>query len=151
MRIVVIDRLTLGNDLDIKKASSLGEVVSYDITPEDKVEERIYPQLYEILLYNENSSHEELTSGAQTALSTYYTNLSKEFASTYLTYICQYIEVLELVEAKDANLGSLNVELVKKLINLNIKSWYENNFTIIEAEDDIHSVLLEGLKEEGGK
>ena len=118
---------------------------------ENKVEERIYPQLYEILLYNENSSHEELTSGAQTALSTYYTNLSKEFASTYLTYICQYVEVLELVEAKDANLGSLNVELVKKLINLNIKSWYENNFTIIEAEDDIHSVLLEGLKEEGGK
>ncbi len=41
MKIVVLDRLTLGDDLDIKGASELGEVIAYDSTAPDEIEERI--------------------------------------------------------------------------------------------------------------
>ncbi len=41
MKIVVLDRLTLGDDLDIKGASELGEVISYDSTEPDEIESRI--------------------------------------------------------------------------------------------------------------
>lgn len=41
MKIVVLDRLTLGEDLDISKAKDYGEVISYDKTDINEVEERI--------------------------------------------------------------------------------------------------------------
>ncbi|MBE7021222.1 MAG: hydroxyacid dehydrogenase [Ruminococcaceae bacterium] len=41
MKIVVLDRLTLGEDLDISGASSLGEVTVYDSTEPEEIEERI--------------------------------------------------------------------------------------------------------------
>ena len=41
MKIVVLDRLTLGDDLDISKAKAFGEVISYDKTDENEVEAHI--------------------------------------------------------------------------------------------------------------
>ncbi|MBE7024612.1 MAG: hydroxyacid dehydrogenase [Ruminococcaceae bacterium] len=41
MNIVILDRLTLGEDLDISAADALGTVVSYDNTPPGAVAERI--------------------------------------------------------------------------------------------------------------
>ncbi len=41
MKIVVLDRMTLGDDLDISKASEFGEVTVYDNTEADEVEEHI--------------------------------------------------------------------------------------------------------------
>ncbi len=41
MKIVVLDRLTLGDDLDIKGAGILGEVVAYDSTVPEEIAERI--------------------------------------------------------------------------------------------------------------
>lgn len=41
MKIVVLDRLTLGEDLDISEASKYGEVVCFDKTEPSEVEERI--------------------------------------------------------------------------------------------------------------
>jgi len=41
MKIVVLDRLTLGEDLDISSAEKFGTVISYDKTDADEVEERI--------------------------------------------------------------------------------------------------------------
>jgi glycerate dehydrogenase len=41
LKIVVLDRLTLGEDLDISAASEYGDVVCYDKTEPDEVEERI--------------------------------------------------------------------------------------------------------------
>ena len=41
MKIVVLDRLTLGDDLDISAAEQYGEVISYDKTEPDEVEVHI--------------------------------------------------------------------------------------------------------------
>lgn len=41
MKIVVLDRLTLGDDLDISRAEQFGDVVSYDKTEPDEVEAHI--------------------------------------------------------------------------------------------------------------
>ena len=41
MKVVIIDRLTLGDDLDISCAKELGEVICYDSTPQELVKERI--------------------------------------------------------------------------------------------------------------
>lgn len=41
MKIVILDRLTLGEDLDITKANEFGEVVSYDATEPKDVKKRI--------------------------------------------------------------------------------------------------------------
>ncbi len=41
MKIVVLDRFTLGEDLDISRASDFGEVVVYDHTKPEEVKERI--------------------------------------------------------------------------------------------------------------
>ena len=41
MKIIILDRLTLGEDLDISYLYKIGEVVSYDTTTPDCVEERI--------------------------------------------------------------------------------------------------------------
>lgn len=41
MKIVVLDRITLGDDLDITAAENFGEVISYDKTEEKDVAERI--------------------------------------------------------------------------------------------------------------
>ncbi len=41
MNIVILDRLTLGEDLDITSAGAFGRVISYDKTADDEVEERI--------------------------------------------------------------------------------------------------------------
>lgn len=41
MKIVVLDRITLGEDLDISSAEKFGTVISYDKTDDDEVEERI--------------------------------------------------------------------------------------------------------------
>ena len=41
MKIVILDRLTLGEDLDITKANKFGEVVSYDATEPKDVKKRI--------------------------------------------------------------------------------------------------------------
>ena len=41
MKVVIIDRLTLGNDLDINNAKALGDVEVYDTTPAELIEERI--------------------------------------------------------------------------------------------------------------
>lgn len=41
MKIVILDRLTLGEDLDISSASTFGDVVSYDKTDKDDVSARI--------------------------------------------------------------------------------------------------------------
>lgn len=41
MKIIVLDRLTLGEDLDISAASAFGEVICYDKTEPDEVAQRI--------------------------------------------------------------------------------------------------------------
>lgn len=41
MKIVILDRMTLGNDLDITSAFKFGEVIAYDNTTPDDVSERI--------------------------------------------------------------------------------------------------------------
>ncbi len=42
MKIIVLDRLTLGEDLDISAASAFGDVVCYDKTEPEEVAQRIY-------------------------------------------------------------------------------------------------------------
>lgn len=111
--------------------------------------ERVIPQLYEVLLYTENNSHEELGTGALTAISTYYSTLATEVSSSYFSYICQYTELVEKLDANSFKGGSLDLDTVKKLVDLNIESWYENNFKVLTAEDKLQDVVVKELK--GGK
>ena len=41
MKLVILDRKTLGNDVDISIFEKFGEVVSYDITKENETLDRI--------------------------------------------------------------------------------------------------------------
>lgn len=50
MKIVILDRITLGSDVDVKIFEKFGQLVSYDMTKEDETLQRI--QGADIILTN---------------------------------------------------------------------------------------------------
>lgn len=108
------------------------------------VEERVYPQLYEILIYTKDSLSEELTSGASTAIASYYTKVAEEISGSYFTYICQYQDLVAVVaENGISDLASYDKADLERMIKLNIESWYENNLERLESGDEN---IIRGIK-----
>ena len=106
-------------------------------TEEVKTEERILPQLYEVLLYVKDSSSEHLTTGAATAVETYYSSLASEIGGSYFSYMQQYLDIQDLLT--DAGVASENYTKadLERIIALNIDSWYESSLTYLEAGDEL--------------
>ena len=126
------------NEIKVNEDGSWEYVYVDEEKTEHATVERVYPQLYEIRLYAKDSQSEELTSGAQTAIASYYTSLAKEVTGTYFTYICQYEDLAELItDASFTSLPSFTKADLDRIIDLNVESWYESNLTILESGDEL--------------
>ena len=62
MKITVLDANTLGNDLDLSRLSSVGEVTVYDLTSKDEVANRIKDS--DVVVLNKVKLCDENLSGA---------------------------------------------------------------------------------------
>ena len=102
---------------------------------EHKTVEAVFPQLYEVLLYCDEETKAELTSGASKAVETYYSAIAGEIASQYFTYVCQYTDILSLLT--DASCQSTNYTKadLEKIIDINIEAWFENNLEYLTNDD----------------
>lgn len=102
-----------------------------------KTEERVYPALYEVLLYLTDAESEYLTAGAKTAVETYYQGLADEIGGSYFSYMQQYLDVQELLT--DSSIASTNYTKadLERVIKLNIDGWYESSIKLLEAGDEL--------------
>ena len=108
------------------------------------VEERVYPQLYEILIYTKDSLSEELTAGANTAIASYYKDVNTEISGSYFTYICQYKDLMNVLSDNGiSELASYNKADLERMVKLNIESWFENNLEKLESGDED---IIRGIK-----
>ncbi len=122
-----------GNWLD-EDGKPLYNVLEGKEDPE--IEERVYPQLYEILLYVQDNSSEYLSSEATTAITTYYSTLAGEIGGNYFSYVNQYLDIKELLTDTSVASGNYTRADLDRILDLNIESWYESNMTILEAGDE---------------
>ena len=104
---------------------------------ETKTEERVLPQLYEVLLYVKDANSEHLTAGAKTAVETYYKALSEEIGGSYFSYMQQYLDVKDLLTANGVASENYTKADLDRIIDLNIESWYEANIKLLEAGDEL--------------
>lgn len=70
-------------------------------------------------------------------ITTYYSPISTEITGQYLVNVLQYTAVVEAIAAEKVSFKSENykVEDVKKLAEMSIDNWFENNLTYVEKED----------------
>lgn len=90
MKIVVLDRLTLGADLDLSKAEEFGTLVTYDATPPELVPERVADA--DVIFVNKVKLGENL-SGAKNLkviceAATGYDNIDLDFCRSHGIGVC---------------------------------------------------------------
>ncbi len=91
MKIVVLDRLTLGEDLDISAAGAFGDVVSYDKTDREEVSERILDA--DVIFVNKVKLSEENLNNAKNLkliceAATGYDNIDIEYCKNRGIAVC---------------------------------------------------------------
>lgn len=104
---------------------------------ETKTEERVLPQLYEVLLYVKDANSEHLSAGAKTAVETYYKGLADEIGGSYFSYMQQYLDVKDLLTDSSVASGNYDKADLERVIALNIEAWYEANIKLLEAGDEL--------------
>ena len=91
MRIVLLDRASLGEDTPVWKLNDLGELVVYDSTPSDKLAERI--EGADVVVINKIKITEELLKGARSlklicVFATGFDNIDIDAAKKYGVAVC---------------------------------------------------------------
>ena len=91
MKIVVLDRITLGDDLDISNANKFGEVISYDKTGINEVEERITDA--DVIFVNKIKLNESNLKNAKKLkliceAATGYDNIDIEYCKSHNIAVC---------------------------------------------------------------
>ena len=90
MKIVVLDRLTLGADLDLSKAEEFGTLVTYDATPQELVPERTYDA--DVIFVNKVKLGENLKDAKNLKLiceaATGYDNIDLDFCRSHHIGVC---------------------------------------------------------------
>ncbi len=90
MKIVVLDRLTLGADLDLSKAEEFGTLISYDATPQEKVAERVADA--DVIFVNKVKLGENLKDAKNLKLiceaATGYDNIDLDFCRSHNIGVC---------------------------------------------------------------
>ncbi len=131
------------NEIKVNEDGTWEYVYVDDEETEHKTIETMFPQLYEVMLYLEDNAHEDLTSGATTAITTYYSPIASEISGSYMTSICQYTDILDLLtDSSLTDQASYTQEDLVRLININLDSWYENNLKYLKLGDE--KVIKEG-------
>lgn len=94
-----------------------------------------YPNIDQVKAYLKDADKVDGT--LKTLITTYYTPLSKEISGQYLTYVLQYKAIEKALEAdavKFTGYSDAQLEVVNKLIDINVENWLENNLQYIDAE-----------------
>lgn len=101
----------------------------------DKEVDYTYPNIDQVKAYLKDA--DKVDSTLKTLITTYYTPLSKEISGQYLTYVLQYKAIEKALEAdavKFTGYSDAQLEVVNKLIDINVENWLENNLQYIDAE-----------------